>query len=360
MSRNLIKQINKDIGNILNDDLPWDRFSNSKILITGASGFIGNYLVRVLLELNKKELFSKPLTIYAMARDEKKFFKKFNDLVSDDFLQFFKWDLNSFAVPPYLDFNYIFHAASNATPKFYETDPVGTILPNTVGTAFLLDILRKSKSKDINKGFIFLSSSEIYGQNISIQSQKSFTENDENLLNKKSFRSCYSDSKKMGETICKAWNDQYNIPTYIARIFHTYGPGLSREDGRVFSDFIFNILDNLDVEILGTGEAKRSYCYISDTIRAIFRILLKGKNTELYDVGNPNAEMSVIELANMLVNLYPEKKLKIKKPNFNKKNLIKKEFNVISPNIDKLLKIGWNPKVPPSEGFKKTIDCQSS
>ena len=294
-----------------------------------------------------------------MVRNEKKFSEKFGDLVPDEFLKLYKWDLNNFLMPPQIDFNYIFHAASNASPKFYESDPVGTILPNTVGTAYLLDILRKSKFKDINKGFIFLSSSEIYGQNISIQSQQPATINDENLLNKKSLRACYSDSKKMGETMCQAWDEQYKIPIYLARIFHTYGPGLSRDDGRVFSDFIFNVVDNIDVEILGTGEAKRSYCYISDTVRAIFRILLKGKNKELYNIGNPYAEMSVLELAKMLVNLYPEKKLKINIPNLHKKDFIKKEFNVISPNIDKLFNLGWNPDVNPLEGFKKTIDCQN-
>ena len=358
MQNYLLKQINKDILDIIEFDLPWIKLSNTKVLVTGANGFIGNYLVRTLLKLNEIGLLKEPLTVYAMVRDKKNSSEKFSDLVNNKYLKFFEWDLNKFLALPEFDLNYIFHAASNASPRFYNVDPTGTILPNTIGTAHLLELLRKSSFSKNDKGFIFLSSSEIYGQNVSINKQNKFDNENKVSYEMNSFRNCYSDSKKMGETMCKAWNDQYGIPTFVARIFHTYGPGLSKDDGRVFSDFIFNVIDNIDVKVLGSGKALRSYCYISDTIRAFFTILFKGKTSFSYDVGNPNAEMNVLDLAKMLVNLYPNKNLKVLSPNLNNENHFKKEFNVIKPKIETLQEIGWSPKINPSEGFKKTIDCQ--
>ncbi len=357
MNKNCLDQIDKDVSEIISENLPWDRFDNKSILITGGTGFIGYYLVKTLLKLNDTKKISNPLSIFLIVRDIKYASKKFYDLKKNKQFNLIEWDLNTLSIPPVKDFDFIFHAASNASPKYYKSDPIGTILPNTIGTTSLLKLLKGKASNYKDKGFVFISSSEVYGEEY-IDHDETLREEQNIIIDLNSKHSCYAESKRMGEIICKSCSAQFGIPTYIVRLFHTYGPGLSRDDGRVFADFIYSIIDNKNLKILGTGDAVRSFCYITDSIKAIFTVLLKGHSAEPYNVGNPNGQLSISQLAEILINLYPEKLLKIEMPNKNQINKISKEIKVKIPNIDKLKKLGWDPIVSPENGFKRTIDCQ--
>ena len=356
MKGSIKNQINLDIEGILKENLPWHKLNGARILITGANGFVGQYLLRTLLRLNQIEKLEEPLQVIAMVRDKEKSGENFSDIQFDKFIKIIEWDLNKILSIPKQNIDFIFHLASKASPKFYKSDPVGTILPNTVGTAALLELLSNSNSKKTSKGLVFVSSSEVYGESIFNLNQKSLTENIDFIVNPKSNHYCYSESKRLGEALCRSWTKQYGIPTYSARLFHTYGPGLNRNDGRVFADFIFNILNNENVKILGSGKTKRSFCYVSDSIKALLTILLKGEASESYNIGNPNAELSIFNLAKLLVDIYPEKNLTVIFEN-KEINLLKNEFNVLKPNIDKLKNLGWYPRVQPIRGFKQTIDC---
>jgi len=167
-------------------------------------------------------------------------------------------------------------------------------------------------------------------------------------------RSCYDESKRMGETMCVSYHHQFNVPIKIVRPFHTYGPGMLLNDGRVFADFVSDIVNEKNIVMKSEGNAIRSFCYISDAIIGFFCVLLSGENGEAYNVGNPHGEISIKKLADTLVSLFPEKKLKVIEVK-RSDNYLKSPINRTCPDITKLQKLGWKPKIGIKQGFKKTI-----
>jgi len=159
-----------------------------------------------------------------------------------------------------------------------------------------------------------------------------------------------------GENLCVAYNHQYGVPFKILRIAHTYGAMMPLDDGRVFSDFVKNILSDENISLNSDGSAERPMLYISDAVRAYFRILLEGENAEAYNVASEEY-ITILNLARILISLYPEKNLQV---TFNKevaKGYIAAEKNNANSRIDvsKLKNLGWQQKYSIREGFKRTI-----
>ena len=172
---------------------------------------------------------------------------------------------------------------------------------------------------------------------------------------------CYSESKRMAETMCKAFNVQYGVHTKIARIAHTYAPTMDIEnDPRVFASFVKNIVYGQDIVMKSDGSGKRSFCYITDAIAGYFTILFEGIDGEAYNVCNTSQFVSVKELAEILVSLYREKNLKVimeerkKAEHYTENSLLVGCDNI--PDNSKLMKLGWNASVDIKEGFKRVID----
>ena len=161
----------------------------------------------------------------------------------------------------------------------------------------------------------------------------------------------------MGETMCASWMRQFGVATKIVRPFHTYGPGMSLDDGRVFADFVADIVNNKNLRLNSAGEAKRVFCYISDATKAFFTVLLKGKSGEAYNVANPFAEISIISLAELLVSLFPEKKLCVLKHAINSKMASKTPQTL--PDIGKISELGWRPETDLATGFRRTVESFS-
>ena len=247
--------------------------------------------------------------------------------------------------------DYIIHAASNATPSKFGIDPVGTLLPNIIGTYHLLEFAKKQNLR----GFIFVSSGEIYGD-LKIPLKK-ISENDIGILNPLSIRSCYAESKKMGENMCISWLAQYKVPTKIVRLFHTYGPEMSLYDGRVHSDFIGDIVHNKNIIMKSDGQSTRPFCYISDVVKGIYTVLLNGTNGEAYNIGGEKP-ISVMELAKLLIVLCPKKKIKIIKQLQKRGNeyLVSPLHKQYPINVNKLKALGWKQTYTNKEGFKRTIN----
>ena len=167
-------------------------------------------------------------------------------------------------------------------------------------------------------------------------------------------RSCYAESKKMGETMCVAWQHQYGVPVKILRIFHTYGPGLALDDGRVFCDFVADLVGGRDLKLTSDGMAIRAYCYLGDAVAGYLAVLLKGKN-EAYNVGNSRMAVSVRELAERLVALFPEKELRLRHtpPEYAAGHL-HNGVSRICPDTSKLEALGWEPRHSIESGFRRT------
>ena len=124
-------------------------------------------------------------------------------------------------------------------------------------------------------------------------------------------RACYGESKRMGETLCVAYHAQYGVPAKIVRPFHTYGPGMDLSDGRVFADFVADLVARRDLVMKSDGRAQRAFCYLADATVGFFTVLLRGEAGAAYNVGNPDAEVSILELARTLANLFPERGVRV-------------------------------------------------
>ena len=345
-SNNIIKE---DLETIYNSDIDWSKFYNSIILITGANGFLPAYLVESLLYLNYVNLKNN-VRVIGLVRNIENAKIRFSEYLEDKHLEFIEQDVSdSILISKKVD--YIIHAASQASPKFYGIDPVGTLKANVLGTMNLLEV---AKNNDI-KSFLYFSSGEVYGELDSKQIPTK--ENIFGYINPTNVRSCYAESKRMGENICVSYHHQYGVSAKIVRPFHTYGPKMKLDDGRVYADFVSDILKEKDICMRSDGSATRSFCYLTDATVGFFKILLDGKNGEAYNMGNPNEEHSISELAKILVNLYPEKGLKvIKKLDKENNNYLKSSLTRNSPNIIKIRELNWYPFVSTKEGFKRTIE----
>ncbi|MGL5057441.1 MAG: NAD-dependent epimerase/dehydratase family protein [Fusobacteriaceae bacterium] len=341
------KIIKEDLEIIFNQNLDWTRFENKNILITGANGILASYMVMTLLYLNKT--INNKCKIYALVRNVEKAKNKFKDYLNDENLIFIEQDVCD-PIQISENIHFVIHAASQASPKYYLTDPVGTLNANIIGTN---NILKFSKEKKV-ESVLFFSTSEVYGE--ILNDTNSIKETDYGYIDCLKIRSCYSESKRMGETMCVSWLKQYNVPSKIVRIFHTYGPGIELNDGRVFSDFIKNIINNENIQMKSDGKAMRAFCYITDATLGFFKILLDGKSGEAYNLGNPNQEVSIYELAKRLIKIYPEKNLKVLKISQDNLNYSKSLVQKNTPCIDKLISLGWSTNISIEEGFKRTIE----
>jgi len=353
MSRTeLLRVWAEDTAAVLQRDLPWQKLSGLTIAVTGAGGFLGGYLVRVLLGLHTARRVERPIRVLALVRDADRGRDRLNVLTDNPELELRTWNLNDITVPDLGNCHYVMHAASQASPRFYGTDPVGTLLPNTVGTASLLRALQSCPDP---RGLLFVSSSEVYGQ---VDGDRTLGETDFGQLDPATVRACYAESKRLGETMCIAWHQQYGLPTYILRPFHTYGPGLVANDGRVFADFTYNVIRGENIVMMSDGSARRAFCYASDAIAGFFTVLLNGQPATPYNVANPAGELSVMELAELLVGLYPEKGLKVEcKLPSDDRNYLNSTFSRLIPDVRRLKSLGWSPQITPQKGFRRMIEA---
>lgn len=341
------KIVNKDIEDIIHNDLAWYKLANKTILITGANGFLPAYMIEVLCYLNDIKKYS--IKILAFARNKEKTLTRFAAYLDRSYLNFFFQDI-CLPIDISLKVDYIIHAASQASPKYYGIDPVGTLSANVLGTYHLLELAKSQKIE----GFLYFSSGEVYGE---VDSAKApINEKNYGYLDPTHIRSCYAESKRMGENMCISYAHQYQLHVTIARPFHIYGPGMSLNDGRVYADFAADIFYNRDITIYGTGSAIRSFCYLTDATLGFFTLLLNGKKAQAYNIGNPDCCLSIMDLAIRLRNLFCEKNLKIiKKTRSLQSVYLESKITINTPDIKKIQTLGWSPKIAIEEGFLRTI-----
>jgi len=340
--------IEEDVARIVAHNLPWQAFAGKTILVSGANGFLPAYAVETLLYLNERER-GMNCRVIGLARNREKARRRFAHLLDrPDFAIVVQDVTKPAAIPVPVDF--VIHGASQASPKFYSKDPVGTLSANTLGTYNLLSFARDSRAE----GFLFISSGDVYGH---VEPER--IPNDENLygpLDPTQVRSCYGESKRMGETMCAAFGHQFGVPAKIVRPTHTYGPGVALDDGRVFADFTANVVRGEDIVLKSDGSARRAFCYLADAVLGFFTVLLKGEAGQAYNVGNESCEVSMLELAQLMVNLFPERGLSVRfegRPASNP--YMPSKVGRGSLDTTKLRGLGWRPTTDLSEGFKRTV-----
>ena len=257
--------------------------SGKTILVAGGGGFMGSYLVSALTELNKN--FKRPCKIisvdnYITSKKIKEVDDKEKNLV------YITHDIKKqLKIRGKID--YIIHAAGIASPVYYKKYPLETLDVAVQGTRNLLDLAVKKKVKS----FIFFSSSEIYGDppTSEIPTKETFNGNVSCI----GPRSCYDESKRLGETLCKTYFELYKVPIKIVRPFNIYGPKMNKNDFRVIPTMIKKALLGEHLTIHANGKQTRSFCYISDAIVGFFNILLSSRNGEVYNIGNAKEEINM-------------------------------------------------------------------
>lgn len=343
--------IRNDIEEIIYSDIiDWKVFDNKRVLVTGANGMLPSYIVLTLLELNRKKDIN--VNVVALVRNRIKASKIFSDYLDDPHLNFVVRDV-SLPLDLNIHCDYVIHAASQASPKYYGIDPVGTLNANILGTHYLLEYSIKNNVTS----FLFFSTGGVYGQvdEKNIPMKESVC----GYLDCRAIRNCYFESKRMGENMCACYAYQHELNAKSIRVFHTYGPTMNINDGRAFSDFCKNISEGNNIILYSDGSASRSFCYITDAIKAYFLILVKGEKGESYNVGNVDQEISIKDLADKLINLYPEKGLKVVRQ-IQEKDItydkMKSPVRKTLPDTSMIEKLGWKPIVDIKTGFKRTID----
>ena len=332
-----------DLKTIIAEDLSWEKLKNKTVMITGASGMVGSYMLYVLLMLNDEKHYG--IKVDAVMRNVNKLPEEIRN----------REDVNVVVadvtkdIPDVGDIDYIIHAASPASPLIMQNQPVETIAANTIGTFKTLELAKEKNAEE----YLFISSREIYGQ--PDEGQEFFYENTYGFVDQLNPRSCYSEGKKAAETMCVCFHEEYGLKTKIARLAHTYGPGMSIYDGRVQADFLKNVYHNEDIVLKSEGTAVRTYTYIADAIAGMYRILLDSEDI-VYNIGNEAGKVSIRDLAEILVSIYPERGLKLvfDIPEGGTKGTAPYTLGILSS--EKLRKLGWNPKYSVKDGFKRTLE----
>ena len=332
-----------DLKTIIAEDLSWEKLKNKTVMITGASGMVGSYMLYVLLMLNDEKHYG--IKVDAVMRNVNKLPEEIRN----------REDVNVVVadvtkdIPDVGDIDYIIHAASPASPLIMQNQPVETIAANTIGTFKTLELAKEKNAE----GYLFISSREIYGQ--PDEGQEFFYENTYGFVDQLNPRSCYSEGKKAAETMCVCFHEEYGLNTKIARLAHTYGPGMSIYDGRVQADFLKNVYHNENIVLKSEGTAVRTYTYIADAIAGMYRILLDSEDI-VYNIGNEAGKVSIRDLAEILVSIYPERGLKLlfDIPEGGTKGTAPYTLGILSS--EKLRKLGWNPKYSVKDGFKRTLE----
>ncbi|MCK6541078.1 NAD-dependent epimerase/dehydratase family protein [bacterium] len=339
--------IREDIAHIISAPLPWDVLRGKTVLISGANGFLPAYMVETLLGLN--DHLGMNIHVIGIVRSEERARQRFAHHAGRNDFKLHVADVTRLVFRSDTPVHFVVHAASQASPKYYGIDPVGTLTANTTGTQNMLEVARQSQSER----FLYFSSSEVYGQ----LEARQIPTNEMQLgcLDSMALRSCYAESKRLGETMCVAWSHQYGLPTVIVRPFHTYGPGMALDDGRIFADLVADIVNGNNIVLRSSGAATRSFCYLRDAVIGFFTVMLHGKTTEAYNVGNPECEISIRGLAEKLVTLFPEKKLSVILDIPPQNGYIPSAVQRSVPDITKIKSLGWQPTTTVEEGFTRTI-----
>jgi len=302
-----------------------------RILVTGGAGFLGSHLCRRLVNeghdvICLDNFFSSP--------------NRYNisDLLSKPNFELIRHDIT---IPFYAEVDQIYNLACPASPIHYQHNPIKTTKISFMGALNMLGL-----AKRVNATILQASTSEVYGDPTISPQVEEYWGN----VNPNGIRSCYDEGKRVAETLCFDYHRQNNVNIRVARIFNSYGPGLHPYDGRVISNFIIQALSNSDITIYGDGSHTRSFCFVSDTVDGLIKLMDQNKSNGPINIGNPN-EITIKELAELCIKLTNSKSkiIYLSLPSDDPKQR--------RPDITKATNIlNWKPKTELIDGLKLTIE----
>jgi UDP-glucuronate decarboxylase len=328
------------------------------LFISGAAGFLGHYLVQAVLHWNRTFGSDAPIRLIASDNYIRGVPEWLTALSDDPSLTLLRHDITEPLPEELGTLDYLIHAASIASPIYYRKYPIETMDANVNGLRLMLERCRRQQENGRPvSGFLFFSTSEIYGDPgpDQIPTPETYRGN----VSCTGPRACYDESKRYGETLCVNFARQYSLPVASARPFNNYGPGLKITDRRVIPDFARDLFAGKDLVLLSDGSPTRTFCYVADAIVGYFKILVRGRAGEAYNIGNEKPEISMLTLAEMLASAARELfgyAGKVVHSVSSDSDYLTDNPQRRCPVIAKAREeLGFEPEVPLGEGLRRTL-----
>lgn len=339
--------VKNEIEKIVKSPLSWDKLAGKSVLVTGATGFIGSYIIHSLMKKRMDDALD--VSVIALVRNEEKARKIYGEWEEKGWLSFMVQDVcQSLDTSKKADF--IIHCASNAAPREYSLYPVETMKTNFVGTLNLLEY-----AKSVNcEGFLYVSTIEIYGTTHGLDK---IYEDNYGEIDAMKVRSCYPLSKKGCETLTVSYADEYGLPVKIGRLSYIFGPGMKEGDSKIVAVFPKCIADGENIVMKSKGEQLRSYTYVTDAITGLLTVLLDGEKGEAYNIASKLCITTIAGIAHTLVEAYPEKGLQVIFDLPTEQEA--KGFSLIENAVlssEKLEALGWQPQTDLVTGLKNVVE----
>lgn len=270
------------------DYIPWNQLQGQSVLVTGGTGLIGSTVIKALCYANTAKKLR--LKIFALVRNLEKAEQMLGH--ENEVLHFIQGSVEK--LPEINEaVDYIIHGASPTASLFFVEHPVETIQIAVQGTS---NLLKLAKEKAV-KSFIYLSSMEVYG---APQADTFIQESQGCTLDSMTVRSCYPIAKRLCENLCASYAQEYHVPAKVIRLAQTFGPGVLKNDKRVFAEFARDAMESTNIVLQTSGTSRREYLYTADAVTAILTVLLYGTDGEAYNAGNPETYCSIVEMAQLV------------------------------------------------------------
>lgn len=325
----------EDIKNVAELPYDWNKLSNKTLLISGGTGFIGSFLCNVIRYRNNH--YKQGIKVISIA---------FNQLEDDNTVTYLKRDI---CEPVNIEgsVDYILHMASNTHPEQYKTDPVGTITGNVFGAYNLLMLAKEKHSKR----FVLASSCEIYGDGKEEPMDELFC----GYINSNTARAGYNEGKRVSESLCQSFAQQYGIESCVFRLARVFGADKTKKDTKAMAQFIRDAVEGRDIVLKSNGLQKYSYVYIADAVSGILKVLLDGVPGEAYNISADYDKMTLGQYAEYIASLSNNKVVYdiLNNPNASQAQ------NALLDN-SKIKELGYEPRYSVCEALKRTYDIYKS
>jgi len=333
----------EDLARVAGLDIDWDLFRDTTVVLSGASGMVGSFLVDVLMTRNAADGMN--CTVHALARDAAGLRTRFARYLGSPNLVLTRADVTEGVDADKAD--YVIHAASNTHPVAYASDPIGTITANVQGTYAMLDLARRTQARRT----AFLSTVEVYGENRG--DVERFSESDLGYIDCNTVRAGYPESKRTGEALCQAFGAQYGLAVVIPRLPRLFGPTMRFTDTKALSQFLLKALHGEDIVLKSAGNQFYSYCHVADAVSAILRCLACGEPGQAYNVADPSCDVRLKDLAG-LVAATAGTRVVFELPG----ELEQRGFSTATLAVmdgSRLAGLGWRPLYDIAQGVERTI-----
>jgi len=334
----------EDIDTVASGNVDWDKLKNKSIMITGATGLIGTFLIDVLMYRNAK--YDDCITVYAIGRNKERAMSRFNSYFDSRYFVFIQIDMQN-SIDLNLPVDYIIHSASNTHPIAYSTEPVNTILLSVLGTKSVLD----TASAHNVKRTLFLSTVEVYGENRG--DTNTFKEDYCGYIDCNTLRAGYPEGKRAAEALCQAYIKEKSVDVVIARCCRVYGPTMGEDDSKAIAQFIKNAAKGENIVLKSKGEQQYSYCYVADICSALLFLLLNGKNGKAYNISDVDCDLTLLQIANILSE-YTGKEIVFDIPSSVESAGYSKATKALLDS-SKLRELGWEARYPIKNGIIRTV-----